>query len=220
MTTLLQTSTKTMLARLLPSALIFTGVALAQGTIDTYAGNDSLFAGSGQPATAAQLVGPINSAVDAQGNVYISASGLSMVLKVAASTGIITIFAGNGLATGGGDGGLAIGASLLYPAGLAFDSSGNLYIVDSYNSNVRKVDTNGIVTTVAGDQGSAGFAGDGGPATQALLTNPTGIAVDKSGNLYIADRGNQRIRMVTASSGIISTIAGSSTIGYTGDRCV
>jgi uncharacterized protein (TIGR03437 family) len=217
MTTLLQTSTKTMLARLLPSALIFTGVALAQGTIDTYAGNDSLFAGSGQPATAAQLVGPINSAVDAQGNVYISASGLSMVLKVAASTGIITIFAGNGLATGGGDGGLAIGASLLYPAGLAFDSSGNLYIVDSYNSNVRKVDTNGIVTTVAGDQGSAGFAGDGGPATQALLTNPTGIAVDKSGNLYIADRGNQRIRMVTASSGIISTIAGSSTIGYTGD---
>ena len=198
-------------------ALLFSGIALAQGNINTYAGNDALFAGSGQPATAAQIVGPDNSAVDSHGNVYISASGLSMVLKVAAGTGIVSIFAGDGLATGGGDGGLAIGASLLYPAGLAFDSADNLYIVDSYNSNVRKVDTNGIITTVAGDQGAGGFAGDGGPATQALLTNPTGIAVDKSGNLYIADRGNQRIRMVTASTGIITTIAGSSTIGYAGD---
>jgi uncharacterized protein (TIGR03437 family) len=205
------------LFKLLPSVLVFSGAMVAQGTINTYAGNDALFAGSGQPATAAQLVGPNNSAVDAQGNVYISASGLSMVLKVAAGTGIITIFAGDGLATGGGDGGLAIGASLLYPAGLAFDSAGDLYIVDSYNSNVRKVAPNGIITTVAGGQGQSGFAGDGGPATQALLTNPTGIAVDKSGNLYIADRGNQRIRMVAASTGIITTIAGSNTIGLSGD---
>ena len=121
-------------------ALLFSGIALAQGNINTYAGNDALFAGSGQPATAAQIVGPDNSAVDSHGNVYISASGLSMVLKVAAGTGIVSIFAGDGLATGGGDGGLAIGASLLYPAGLAFDSADNLYIVDSYNSNVRKVD--------------------------------------------------------------------------------
>jgi len=197
--------------------LLFSGTVLAQGNINTYAGNDALFAGSGKPATAAQLVGPNNSAVDAQGNVYISASGLSMVLKVAANTGIVSIYAGNGLATGGGDGGLAVGASLDYPAGLAFDSAGNLYIVDSYASNVRKVAPDGIITTVAGDQGAGGFAGDGGPATSALLTNPSGIAVDKSGNIYISDTGNQRVRMVSAGSGIITTIAGSSTTGLSGD---
>ena len=186
------------------------------GTINTYAGNDALFAGGGQLATSAQLAGPNNIAFDGKGNVYFSASGLSMVLKVAAN-GVISVVAGNGLSSGGGDGGLASGASLSYPAGLAFDSSGNLYIVDSYNSNVRKVDTNGIITTVAGDGGAGGFAGDGGPATKALLANPAGIAVDKSGNLYIADRLNQRIRMVTASTGIITTIAGSSTTGWHGD---
>jgi uncharacterized protein (TIGR03437 family) len=186
------------------------------GTINTYAGNDALFAGGGQLATAAQLVGPNNIAFDGRGNVYFSASGLSMVLKVAAN-GVISVVAGNGLSSGGGDGGLATGASLAYPAGLAFDSSGNLYIVDNYASNVRKVDTNGIITTVAGGQGQGGFAGDGGPATKALLLNPTGIAVDKSANLYIADRLNQRIRMVTASTGIITTIAGSSTTGWHGD---
>ena len=205
------------LTRLLSCALVLSGVMLAQGTIDTYAGNDAIFADGGKAATAAHLVGPNNMAVDAQGNVYIAASGLSMVLKVAAGTGVISVFAGNGLTSGGGDGGLAVGASLSYPAGLAFDSSGNLYIVDVFNSNVRKVDTNGIISTVAGDGGQGGFSGDGGLATQALLANPQGVAVDKSGNLYIVDRGNQRIRMVNASSGIISTIAGSSTTGYSGD---
>jgi uncharacterized protein (TIGR03437 family) len=202
--------------KLLTSALLFSSVLLAQGTINTYAGNDSLFAGGGQMATAAQLVGPNNIAFDGKGNVYFSASGLSMVLKVAAN-GVITVVAGNGLSSGGGDGGLATGASLAYPAGLAFDSSGNLYIVDNYNSNVRKVDTSGIITTVAGGGGAGGFAGDGGPATKALLANPAGIAVDKSDNLYIADRLNQRIRMVAASTGIITTIAGSSTTGWHGD---
>ncbi|HXM45514.1 MAG TPA: hypothetical protein VN924_30035 [Bryobacteraceae bacterium] len=205
------------IVKVLPSALAFAGLMLAQGAINTYAGNDALFAGAGKAATAAQIVGPNGMAVDAQGNLYISASGLSMVLKVAANTGVVSIYAGNGLSTGGGDGGLAVGAALDYPAGLAFDAAGNLYIVDAYASNVRKVAPNGIITTVAGDQGAGGFAGDGGPATKALLTNPSGIAVDKSGNLYIADTGNNRIRMVAASSGIISTIAGSSTTGLTGD---
>ena len=204
------------LTRLLPCALVFSGVVLAQGTIDTYAGNDAIFADGGKAATAAHLVGPNNMAVDAQGNVYISASGLSMVLKVA-TNGVVSVFAGNGLSGSGGDGGLAVGASLSYPAGLAFDSSGNLYIADVYASNVRKVDTNGIITTVAGDGGQGGFSGDGGLATKALLAGPWGIAVDKSGNLYIADNGNNRIRMVTASTGIVSTIAGSSTVGYSGD---
>ena len=206
------------LKRLLPSVLLSSSLVLAQGTINTYAGNDAIFAGSGQAATAAQLVNPNNIAFDAHGNVYFSATGLSMVLKVSTATGVISVVAGNGLSSGGGDGGLAVGAPLSHPSGLAFDSAGNLYIAESYASKIRKVDTNGIITTVAGGgPGGGGFAGDGGPATQALLQIPTGIAVDKSGNLYIADCFNQRIRMVTASTGIISTIAGSNVTGWAGD---
>jgi uncharacterized protein (TIGR03437 family) len=186
------------------------------GTINTYAGNDAIFAGAGRPATAAQLVNPNYIAFDAQGNIYFSDTGLSMVLKVSAVTGVISIVAGNGLSNGGGDGGLAVGASLGYPMGLAFDSAGNLYIADRDAGVVRKVDTNGIITTVVG-AGGGGFSGDGGPATQALLSGPHGVAVDESGNLYIADYGNNRIRMVTASTGIITTIAGSNTIGFAGD---
>ena len=190
---------------------------MAQGTINTYAGSDALFQDSGQPAISARLVSPNNIAIDSQGNIYFSDSGLSMVLKVSAGTGIVSIYAGNGLTAGGGDGGYAVGASLLSPQGLALDSAGNLYIVDAYASNVRKVSPNGLISTVAGGQGAGGFAGDGGPATQALLRNPTGIAVDQAGNLYIADRLNQRIRMVSATSGNITTIAGSSQTGFKGD---
>ena len=200
------------------SALVSPGVLLAQGTINTYAGSDALFADAGQPATSAHLVNPNNIAFDAKGNLYFSDSGLSMVLKVSAATGVISVAAGNGLSSGGGDGGLAVGASLGNPQGLAFDLSGNLYIADEANANVRKVDTNGIITTVAGSsQGGAGFGGDGGLATKALLNWPTGIAIDRAGNLYIAEFANNRIRMVAASTGIISTIAGTGPTGYSGD---
>jgi sugar lactone lactonase YvrE len=201
------------LKKVLPSALVFSGLALAQGTIDTYAGNDALFAGSGQPAIAAQLVGPNNCVVDGQGNVYISAPGLSMVLKVAAATGVITVFAGDGLNRFAGDGGLAVGASLSSPQGLAFDSEGNLFIADPGNSRVRKVTPAGLITTVAG----GGNGGDGSLATQAGLSVPAGIVLDKSGNLYIVDYGNGQVRMVSASTGIISTIAGTGATGFSGD---
>jgi hypothetical protein len=180
--TLLETPVNMLLTRFLPSALVFSGVMLAQGTINTYAGNDALFAGTGQPATAAQLVGPNNVAVDGQGNVYFSASGLAMVLKVA-TNGIISVVAGNGMNRTAGDGGLAIAASLGFPAGLAFDSSGNLFIADSSYSNGRRVDPNGIITTVAGGQGQSDFSEDGGLSMQALLSGPSALAVDKSGNL-------------------------------------
>jgi uncharacterized protein (TIGR03437 family) len=216
MTTSLEVSMNAILRRWLVAALVLPGVILAQGTINTYAGNDAIFAGSGRPATAAQLVNPNNIAVDAQGNVYFSDSGLSMVLKVSAATGVISVVAGNGLSSGGGDGGLAVGAPLGYPAGLAFDSAGNLYIAETNAARIRKVDTNGIITTVAGGNPGS-FSGDGGPATKAALAAPRGIAVDKSGNLYIADWANNRIRMVTASTGVISTIAGSNTTGFSGD---
>jgi len=200
---------------LLLSALLGWQDALGQtATINTYAGNDAFFSGAGLAATSAQLVSPSSFAVDAQGNVYFSDPGYSLVLKVS-TNGVISIVAGNGMTTSAGDGGLAIGASVNYPNGLAIDSSGNLYIADTNSANVRKVDTNGIISTVAGGSGS-GFAGDGGPATKAWLSAPRGIAVDHSGNLYIADWGNSRIRMVNP-AGIISTIAGSGTTGYSGD---
>jgi hypothetical protein len=153
------------LKKVLPSALVFSSLALARRTINTYAGNDALFAGGGQPATSAQLAGPNYSVVDGQGNVYISASGLSMVT---AATGVITVFAGDGLNRFSGDGGLAVGASLANPQGSAFDSGGNLHITDQNNSNIRKVSTSGIISTVAGDSGQRGSR-DGDPATHALL---------------------------------------------------
>jgi len=197
-------------------AFLACGAAFAQPTITTYAGNDAIFAGSGLPAIAAQLVGPNNSVVDGQGNIYISAAGLSMVLKVTAATGVISVFAGNGLSRLAGDGGLAVGASLANPQGLAFDSAGNLYIADPNNWDVRKVDKNGIITTVVGGNGF-GSSGDGGPATKAQIAGPNGIAFDKSGNLYIVDDNSQNVRKVSASSGIISTVAGTGGIGLTGD---
>jgi len=206
----------TTLKRFLVAALVCPGVVLAQGTINTYAGSDALFADSDKPATSAHLVNPNYMAVDAQGNIYFSDVGLAMVLKVS-TNGVISVVAGNGLSNGGGDGGLAVGASLGYPQGLAFDPSGNLYIAERDASDVRKVDTNGIITTVVGTAGQGGFSGDGGPATKAQIQGPAGIAVDRSGNLYIADYGNNRIRMVTASTGIITTIAGSNTTGFSGD---
>jgi len=115
--------------------------------------------------------------------------------------------AGNGTYGFLGDGGAATGASLGSPDGVAVDGAGNLYIADLYNRRIRKVDTGGRISTVAGD-GTYGFSGDGGAATSASLSSPTGVAVDGAGNLYIADQGNQRIRKVDT-SGRISTVAGS-----------
>src|ERR1700691_6790096 len=112
------------IVKVLPSALAFAGLMLAQGAINTYAGNDALFAAAGKAATVAQIVGPNGMAVDAQGNLYISASGLSMVLKVAANTGVVSIYAGNGLSTGGGDGGRGGGAWPEHPAGFGLGAAG------------------------------------------------------------------------------------------------
>ena len=153
-------------------------------------------------------------AVDGAGNVYISDSGNERVRKVD-TLGTITTIAGDGTAGFGGDGGPATTAQLNFPYGVAVDGAGNVYIAERSNHRIRKVDTSGTITTIAGD-GTFGSSGDGGPATAAQLANPSGVAVDSAGNVYIADLGTNRIRKVDT-SGTITTIAGDGTKGFGGD---
>ncbi len=192
--------------------------------ITTIAGNGTGgYSGDNGPATSAQLYQPIGMALDAQGNLYIADSGNNVVRKIAASTGVITTVAGNGTGAYSGDGGPATAAELYYPSALAFDSVGNLYIADTNNSVVRKLNVaTGVISTIAGSQGNW-YYGDGGPATSAGLAYPQGLAFDSVGNLYIADTNNQVIREVSAATGFISTVAGSHSGmgnyfgGYSGD---
>src|SRR5579872_2546095 len=152
-------------------------------------------------------------AVDAAGNVFVSLYPESVVLRLDSRTGILTRVAGTWTQGFGGDGGSATSAQLNWPAGMAVDASGNLYIADTGNQRVRKVDTNGVITTVAGN-GAFGHTGDGGPATSAQL-NPGAVAVDSSFNLYITDSGTW-VRKVDK-NGVITTVAGNGTLGDTGD---
>ena len=170
--------------------------------------------GDGGPATSASLREPFGVALDGAGNLCIADRRNHRIRKVDTS-GIITTVAGIGSFGFSGDGGPATSASLANPAGVALDAAGNLFIADGSNNRVRKVDTSGIITTVAGN-GSSGFSGDGGPATSANLGTPFGVALDGSGNLFISVQGNQRIRQVDASR-IITTVAGNGISGFSGD---
>src|SRR5437762_4140887 len=195
------------------AALVLAVPALSQ-TINTVAGGG---AGDGGDATSANLNSPAGVALDASGNLYIADLGNERIRKVAAATGIITTVAGNGVFGFAGDGGAATNANLSVPSGVAVDASGNLYIADNSNHRIRKVTAaTGIITTVAGN-GSPSFAGDGGAATSASLNSPSGVALDASGNLYIADFFDNRIRKVDAASGIITTVAGNGSFGFAGD---
>lgn len=176
------------------------------GIINTVAGtNYNGFAGDGGLANLAKLNRPFGVALDAWGNYYIADTGNQRIRKVDAN-GLINTVAGNGGAAYGGDGAAATNAILNSPRGVAVDGVGNLYIADYGNNRIRKVDTNGIITTIAGTN-SSGFAGDGGLAFNAKLNAPQGVAVDATGNLFIADYGNNRVRRVDI-SGVITTIAG------------
>ena len=192
-------------------------IAAATGIITTVAGGINNFSGDGGLATDAGLSSPNGVAIDIAGNLYIADQNNHRIRKVDAVTGIITMVAGDGNAGATGDGGPATSASVNGPAGVTLDGSGNLYIADSFNNLIRKVDLGtGIITTVAGNGGCC-FDGDGVAATSAWLGHPDGVTVDGSGNIFIAERYGDRIRRVDAATGIITTVAGNSSRGFGGD---
>jgi sugar lactone lactonase YvrE len=186
---------------------------VSNGAIATVAGNGTAgFSGDNGPATSAELKTAFGVAVDSAGDLYIADYGNNRIRRV--SNGAITTVAGNGTAGSSGDNGPATSAELNSPWGLAVDSTGNLYIADSGNNVIRKV-SSGLIATVAGN-GTAGFSGDNAPATSAELNDPLGVAVDSTGNLYISDSGNNRVRKV--SNGVIVTVGGNGTAGFSGDN--
>ena len=183
-----------------------------EGIIDTVAGRNYLL-GDGGPATAANLSSPGDVVVDDRGNLYISDHGNNAIRKVSAS-GIISTIAGVGDPGFSGDGGPATEAKIS-GGGIALDSTGNIYLADTGNQRIRRIDPAGTIRTVAGN-GVRGFSGDGGDALLAAFEFPVDVAVDSMGNIYVTDILNHRIRMIDA-AGQISTIAGNGERGFNGD---
>src|SRR5271170_3584114 len=188
------------------------------GTLTIVAGNGGGgYAGDGSAATSGELNFPSAAAFDQAGDLFIADTSNNAIRRVAAGTGVITTVAGTGVAGYSGDGGAATSAQLNSPAGVTVDSAGNIYVADTVNNVVRRVDAGtNFITTVAGT-GVAGYSGDGGAATSAQLFGPSGIAFDQAGNLFIADSSNNVVRRVDAESGIVTTFAGNNVAGYSGD---
>ena len=187
------------------------------GIITTIAGTGAAtFSGDGGPATAATLQSPRGIAIDPLGNIIFSDYGNNRVRKIDGATGVITTIAGvGGVPSFGGDGGQATAANLGNTWGVAFGQGGDIYLADNLNCRVRKINYAGIISTIAGT-GICYISGDGGQATAADVQYPTGVALDGAGNIYIADDGNNRIRKINV-TGVISTVTGSPTYGFTGD---
>ena len=189
--------------------------------VTTIAGNGVAgYSGDGGYATNAQINTPVNVKIDRYDNLYI-ADNYNNVIRKINSSGIITTVVGNGynagsLSGGGytGNGGPATNAELSNPSDIVFDTADNMYIIDNGNSVIRKINSAGIITTIAG--GGLAILGDNGPATNAMLFGPFGLVIDSKGNLFFSDAGNHRIRKINT-SGIITTVAGNGTPGSSGD---
>jgi len=194
----------------------------AQDVIITVAGKTTEgYTGDSGKATNCLLHWPESVALDKVGNLYIADADNNVIRKISASNGVITTVAGNGFEAGtgtggyGGDGGPATAAKMFYPSGVAFDTSGNMYIADCYNHRIRVVNTSGVISTFAGT-GARGYAGDGSAALSAKLDSPARVATDKFGNVYVADQGNHAIRQINSAL-VINTFAGTGTAGFAGD---
>ncbi len=207
----------TLLSLVALSSLLLTSDASAQN-ISTYAGTGGTgYFGDGGPATAAEFFVPENLTTDDSGNVYVADLINNRIRKVSAITGIISTLAGNGAAGHSGDGGTAIAAEIDEPTGVAVDTAFNIYIADYQSNLVRKIThSTGIISTIAGT-GTLGYNGDLIQATNAELANDEDVSTDDSGNVYIADTYNYRIRKITVKTGIITTIGGNGTNNYSGD---
>lgn len=173
------------------------------------------YSGDGGPATAAQLRWPHGLTVDNAGNIYIGDHDNHRIRKVSPG-GIITTYAGTGVMGNSGDGGPATAAKVYQPSFLTVDNNGNLYFIDPNAISIRKINSAGVINTIAGGL-PMGDAGDGGPLAQAQFMNIAGLAFDAAGNFYISDFGCGKIRKVDAITGIISTVAGTGVNGYSGD---
>jgi len=202
---------------------------VTDGNITTIAGTGSAgFSGDGEPATGAELNDPRGVVLDSSQNMYFVDAGNNRVRRIDATTHDISTIAGNGpdgnapsgcqgQGSFSGDGGPAISATLNCPLGLDIDSKGNLFVSDTQNNRIRRIDAvTQIITTVAGN-GTAGFSGDGGAATSAMLNNPDRISINAAGNFFISDTNNERIRRVDGTTGIITTFAGNGSFGFAGD---
>jgi sugar lactone lactonase YvrE len=193
-------------------------VDATSGIISTYAGNGTAgYGGDNGPANLAKLNYPYGLFIDTSGDLYIADAENNRIRKVS-SSGIITTVAGIGIPGNTGDNGLAINASIRGPSEIAIDCFGNLFFSQSSAHTIRKIDlNNGIITTVAGSYVTPGYNGDSVLANTALIRNPVGIATDKIGNIYFVDRGNNRVRKINNGTGIITTIVGTDSCGFSGD---
>ena len=190
---------------------------LATNLLTTIAGSTPGFSGDSGPATAAQLNLPTALTLDASQNLYIADTYNHRIRRIDATTGLITTIAGNGTQGYSGDHSLAIAASIDSPTGLALDASQNIYIADTHNHRIRRIDaTTSIITTLAGT-GTPSFSGDNAASTAATLALPTGLTLDTSGNLFFADTANHRLRRIDATTGTITTAVGNGTQAFAGD---